>query len=113
MHSSANVDVMAKAKATEAAQKAGAAYPEAVAEFLKDNLVTENTTAGPVVMVRNGMGVESLNAAMARLQVTENVGVLFHGGKLNIQALDHGLYLAIRKLAPTLVGLRPNKNSRP
>ena len=111
MNSSANVDVMEKV--TEAALKAGAVYPEAVAEYLKDSLVAEDTLAGPVVMVRNGMGVEPLDAVMARLQVTENVGVLFHGGKLNMQTLDHGLYRAIRQHAPALVGLRPNRKGRP
>jgi len=110
MNGSASVNVMAKA--AEAAQKAGAAYPEAVAEFIKDKLTIAESVVGPQVVVQNGLEVEPLDAAMARLKATEKVGVLFHGGKLNTHNLDHELYLAIRAHAPELVGLRPNKNGR-
>ena len=60
-------------KATEAAKKAGAAYPEAVAEYIQDRLAVVDSLAGPTVMARNGLERESLDAAMARLKVTEKV----------------------------------------
>jgi len=104
---SASVDVMQKA--TEAAKKVGAAYPEAVAEYLMDRLTVVDTMAGPQVVVRSGLECESLDGVMARMQVTENVGALFHAGKLDVRNLDHDLFLAIRKHNPELLGLRPNR----
>ena len=92
-------------KVTEAAKKAGAIYPEAVAEYLKDNLVTVDSLSGPQVLVRTGLECEPLDFVMSRMKVTENVGALFNGGALNVRTLDHDLYRAIRKHAPTLVKL--------
>ena len=106
-------DVDAIDKATEAALKAGAAFPEAVAEYVQDKLTTVNIMAGPQVFVQNGMEVESLDVAMARLKATDNVSVLFTGDKPNFKTLEQGLYEVIRKHAPTLVNLRPDKHRRP
>ncbi len=106
-------DVDAMDKATEAALKAGAAFPEAVAEYIQDKLTTVRTMAGPQVFVQNGMEVESLDVAMARLKATENVSVLFTGDKPNVKTLQQGLYEVIRKHAPTLVNLRAKKKGRP
>ncbi len=93
-------------KATEAARKAGAFYPKAVAEFLKDRLVEVETAAGPTVMASNGLGFEPLEFVMAQLQTTKNVGALFTGDKLDVRTLEHELYRAIRKHNPELLGLR-------
>jgi hypothetical protein len=92
--------------AAEAAKKAGAVCPEAVAEYLSDNLTVVDTVAGPQVVVRNGVTVEPLDFVMSRLQITKNVGALFHGGDLDVRNLDHDLYCAIRKHNPELLGLR-------
>jgi len=93
-------------KATEAAKKAGAAYPEAVAEYIQDRLAVVDSLAGPTVMARNGLERESLDAAMARLKVTEKVSALFTDGKLDVRTIDFDLYQAIRKHNPELLGLR-------
>lgn len=103
----ANVNVLEKA--TEAAKKAGAVCPEGVAEYLKDKLTVVDTMAGPQVVVKNGLEVESLDGVMARLQVTENVGALFHGGDVDVRNLDHDLFLVLRKHRPELLGLRHNR----
>jgi len=100
---SACVDVVQMA--IEAAQKVGAVCPEGVAEYLKDRLTIVDTVAGPQAVVRNGLEVESLDGVLARLQVTENVGALFHGGEVDVRNLDHDLYRAIRKHKPELLGL--------
>jgi hypothetical protein len=65
-----------------------------------------DSLAGPTVMARNGLERESLNAAMARLKVTEKVGPLFSGGKLDVRTIDFDLYQAIRRHNPELLGLR-------
>jgi hypothetical protein len=106
--SSENVNVIEKA--TEAARKAGAVCPEGVAEYLRDRLAVVDTSAGPQVVVQNGLEVESLDGVMARLQVTANVGALFHGGKVNVRNLDHDLFLVIRRHKPELLGLRANRH---
>ena len=93
-------------KATEAAKKAGAAYPEAVAEYIQDRLAVVDSLAGPTVMARNGLERESLDATMARLKVTEKVSALFTDGKLDVRTIDFDLYQAIRKHNPELLGLR-------
>jgi len=92
-------------KATEAARKAGAVYPEAIAEYIKDQLAVVNTMAGPQVMASNGLGYESLDAAMPRLKQDEKVGRLF-SGQLDMQNTDHDMYLAVRKHNPEVFGLR-------
>lgn len=109
MKSSTSTNLDAFEKATEAAQKAGAACPEAVAEYLKDKMTVVSTMAGSQVMVRNGLEVETLDAAMARLQATEDVGALFHGGKVDVRTMSHDLFCAIRRHNPELVGLRKTR----
>jgi hypothetical protein len=104
---SASVDVMQVA--AEAAQKLGAVCPEGVAEYLKDKLTVVNTAAGPQVVVRNGLEVESLDGVLARMQVTDNVAALFHGGKLDLRKLDHDLFRVIRAHRPEWLGLRKKR----
>ena len=106
--SNAKVDVKVDVfqKATEAAKKAGGAYPEAVAEYIQDRLSVVASLAGPTVMARNGLERESLDATMARLKVTENVGPLFNGGDVDVRTLDVDLYQALRKHNPEVLGLR-------
>jgi hypothetical protein len=102
--SSVTIDVTAKA--TEVARKAGAIYPEAIAEYIRNDLAVVDSAAGPQVVFRNGIGYEPLDFVMSRLKITENVGALFHGGKLDIKNLSHDLYRAIRQHNPELIGLR-------
>ena len=109
MSSNTYTDVYAMEKATEAARNAGAVCPEGVAEYLKDNLIVEDSVSGPQVFVRNGLEVEPLNSVFARMQVTEGVACLFHGGAVDVRKIDHNLYRAIRKHKPELIGLRPNR----
>ena len=94
----ASVDVFQKA--TEAARNAGAAYPEAVAEYIQDRLSVVDSLAGPTVMARNGLERESLDAAMARLKVTENVGPLFNGGNVDVRNLDVDLVSSTQEAQP-------------
>jgi hypothetical protein len=96
-------------KVAEAAKKAGAMYPEAVAEYLKDRVAVVETQAGPQIVVRNGLECESLDGVFARMQVTENVGAMFNGGKFDVRTMDHELYSAIRKHNPELFGLRKKR----
>ncbi len=93
-------------KTVEAARKAGAAYPEAVAEFLKDDLTVVDTVSGPQVVVRNGLEVEPLDFVFSRLKTTKNVGALFNGGKPDPRTMSQELYLALRKCNPEVLGLR-------
>jgi len=92
--------------ATEAAKKAGAVCPEGVADFLKDKLSVVETAAGPTVMVRSDQGFEPLDFVMTRMQITEGVGALFHGGTVDVTKLDHDTYLVLRKHRPEIFGLR-------
>jgi hypothetical protein len=101
-----NTTVNVIEEATEAARKAGAVCPEGVAEFLGDRLTVVDTVSGPQVVVRSGLEVESLDGVFARMRVTEGVAALFHGGAVDVQNLDHDLYLMIRKHKPELLGLR-------
>jgi len=95
--------------ASEAARKAGAAYPEATAEYLRDRLTVVDTVSGPQVVVRSGLECESLDGVFARMKVTENVGSLFNGGKPDVRTMDHELFRAFRKHAPEVLGLRKNR----
>ena len=97
-------------EATEAAKEAGAICPEGVAAFLEDDLTIVDTMSGPQVMVRNGLEIESLAGAIARMRVTEGVASLFHGGPVNVEDLDHDLYRVIRKHKPELIGLRSKRS---
>jgi len=100
----ASVDVVEKA--TEAAKKAGAAFPEAIGEFIKDQLTVVNSMVGPQVMASTGLDYESLDAAMARLKQEEPLAPLFTGEKLDPRTMSHELYLAVRKHNPEVFGLR-------
>jgi hypothetical protein len=104
---SANVNVLEKT--VEAAKKAGSVYPEALAEFLKDDLSVVDTIGGPQVFVRNGLECESLDAAMARLKTTEEVGVLFTDGKVDVRKIGVGMFQALRKHNPEVLGLRTKR----
>lgn len=101
---SESIDVMATV--IEAAKKVGAECPEGVADYLKDKLTVVDTVAGPKVAVKNGLDVESLDGVLARMQVTDNVAALIHGGKLDVRNLDLDLYQVIRKHRPEWLGLR-------
>jgi hypothetical protein len=95
--------------ATEAAKQAGAVYPEAVAEYLKDQLIVVDVVSGPRVVVRNGLNYESLDGVFARMKVTENVGSLFNGGKPDVRKMDIELFQAFRKHNPEVLGLRKKR----
>jgi hypothetical protein len=96
-------------RTVEAAKRAGAAYPEALAEFLKDDLSVVNSLAGPQVVLRNGLERESLDAAMARLKATEEVGALFTDGKVDVRKIGVDMFQALRKHNPEVLGLRKKR----
>ena len=50
-----------------------------------------DTVAGPQIVVRNGLERESLDAAMARLKVTEEVGALFTDGKVDVRKIGSSI----------------------
>jgi len=108
--SSESIDVMATV--IEAAKKVGAVCPEGVADYLKDKLTIVDTVAGPQVVVKNGLDVESLDGVLARMQVTDNVAALIHGGKVDVRKMDMDLYQVIRKHRPEWVGLRRGRRFR-
>jgi hypothetical protein len=101
-----NSEVNVVEKATEAAKRAGAAYPEAIGEYIQDQLTVVNSMVGPVVMAKNGFEVVLLDAAMVRLKEDENLGPLFTGEPLNVKTMSHDLYLAVRKHNPEVFNLR-------
>ena len=47
-----------------------------------------------------------MDAAMARLKETEEVGPLFTDGKVDVRTIGVDLYQAVRKHNPELLGLR-------
>ncbi|MEN6407193.1 MAG: hypothetical protein ABFC77_12060 [Thermoguttaceae bacterium] len=96
-------------KTVEAAKQAGATYPKAVAELIRDKLSVENSLAGQQVFVRNGLCRESLGVAIDRLKQSEKAKPLFGDGKVNVRLLDVGEYIAIRKHNPELFGLRKKR----
>lgn len=93
--------------AVDAAKKAGHARPEVVAEYLRPDLTVENTEAGPVVFVRNGMGSEPLPAVFARLAVDAEMGTAINGGQPDPKTIGPRAFRAFRKYAPEVFGLRP------
>lgn len=95
-------------KATEAARSAGAACPEIIAEYILPRLSVMDTAGGQQVMARNGLEPESLSVTMQRLKESANVGPLFNA-KLDLKAMDQDLYLAVRKHAPEMLGLRKKR----
>ena len=99
-----SIDAMATV--IEAAKKIGAECPEGIADFLKNKLTVVDTVAGPQVVVKNGLQVESLDGVLARMQVTENVAALIHGGKVDVRKLDMDLFQVIRRHRPEWLGLR-------
>lgn len=109
MMNKTQTDVDALKEATEAARDAGAVCPEGVAEYLKNRLAVVDSVSGPQVVVKNGLAVEPLDGVFARMQVTEGVAALFHGGKVDVRNLSHDLYRAIRKHKPELIGLRKKR----
>ena len=96
-------------KTAEAAKQAGEIYPEALAEFLKDKLSVVDTIGGPQVFVRNGLECESLDAAMAQLKTTEEVGVLFTEGKVDVRKIGVDMFQALRKHNREVLGLRTKR----
>lgn len=109
MLNNAETDVNVMEKAAEAAKNVGACCPEGVAEFLRDKLTIVESVSGPQVVVRNGSQVKPLDCVLSRMQVTENVAALFHGGAVDVRNLDPDLYRAIRKHQPELLGLRKKR----
>jgi hypothetical protein len=92
--------------AVRAAQEAGAVYPEVVAEYLRPDLTTVSTQAGPTVMSRNGLGFEPLSAVIARLKVDAEMGAAMNGGRPDLEHITTRVYRAFRRHAPEVLGLR-------
>ena len=92
--------------AVKAAQEAGAVYPEVVAEYLRPDLTTVSTLAGPTVMSRNDQGCEPLASVMARLKVDAQMGVAMNGGRPDLEHITTRVYRAFRRHAPEVLGLR-------
>ncbi|MGD0652740.1 MAG: hypothetical protein ABSA16_00205 [Thermoguttaceae bacterium] len=92
-------------EAVKEAQKAGAAYPEVVAEYLRSDLRTVDSMARPVVVVRSDLDYEPLSSVIARMKVDPKLGVIVNGGQPDWETIDTRTYRAFRKAAPEVVGL--------
>jgi hypothetical protein len=92
-------------EAVKEAQRVGAAYPEVVAEYLRPDLRTVDSMAGPIVVACNGFGYEPISSVIARMKVDPKLGALVNGGQPDWENIDIRTYRAFRKASPETIGL--------